>query len=446
MVVVDEAGFRVLPSTIAMYRAGQAQLLGDVPGTLTHARRALDLAGADDLLERGAAACLLGLAHWTNGNLDAAHRWYAEGMASLEKAGHDADVIAGAITLADIRIAQGRLGDAMRTYERGLRRATEHAPPILRGVADMHVGVSELLLERNDVVAARQHLTASRQVGEHAEFPQNAYRWRVAMARIRQAEGDLAGAVELLDEAERVYNTDFSPEVRPVPAVRARVYLAQGRVADALRWAGEGHLSADDELTYVREYEHITLARALLVVCVAEGAEEAGQDAARLLERLLVAAQEGQRTGSVIEVLMLQALDHQARGNRRAALAVLDEALTLAEPEGYVRLFLDEGRPMAALLRDVAGHGVPQGYASRLLASAGPTVGSERVQQGLVEPLSERELDVLRLLRSELDGPDIARELMVSLNTMRTHTKHIYAKLGVTSRRAAVRRAEELDL
>ena len=267
------------------------------------------------------------------------------------------------------------------------------------------------------------------------------------MARIRQAEGNLADAVDLLDDAERLYNTDYSPEVRPVPAVRARIYLAQGRVADALSWAREQHLSAaDDELTYVREYEHITLARALLAQYTAEGAEEAGQAAARLLERLLTVAQEGHRTGSVIELLMLQALGHQARGNPSVARAVLDEALTLAEPEGYVRLFLDEGPPMVDLLRNAAGHGGADGYAGLLLAWAGPGVGSGRLQQGLVEPLSDRELDVLRLLRSELDGPDIARELMVSLNTMRTHTRNIYTKLGVNSRRAAVRRAEELDL
>jgi LuxR family transcriptional regulator, maltose regulon positive regulatory protein len=432
MIVMDEAELRVLPSTIAMYRAALARLHGDVPGTMAHAHRVLELVGDDDVLERGAGASLLGLAHWSIGDLEAAYRWYAEGMASLERAGYYADQIAGAITLADLRIAQGRLHDAMRTYEQGLRRAREHVPPIVRGVADLHVGMSELLLQRNDLDGARRHLATSRELGEHAEFPQNAYRWRVALALIRRAEGDLAGAVELLDEAEPVYNTDFSPEVRPVPAVRARVYLTQGRVAETLRWAEERRLSADDELTYVREYEHITLARALLA--------QRDDGASGLLERLLAGARAGHRTGSVIEILVLQALARQALGDRATALATLEEALALAEPEEYVRLFLDEGPPMAALLRQAGAHD----YARRLLASSGPTGGLQ--QTGLIEPLSDRELDVLRLLRSELDGPEIARELTVSLNTLRTHTKHIYAKLGVTSRRAAVRRAEELDL
>lgn len=164
MVVVDDQGFRVLPTSIAMYRSGMARLRGDLPETVRHARRVLDLAGDDDHLERGGAASLLGLAYWATGDLDAGHDWYAEGMASLEKAGHQADLVAGAVTLADMRIEQGRLGDVMSIYERGLYRAIDQAPAVLRGAADMHVGMSELFRERNDLDAARQHLQASREL------------------------------------------------------------------------------------------------------------------------------------------------------------------------------------------------------------------------------------------------------------------------------------------
>ena len=165
-----------------------------------------------------------------------------------------------------------------------------------------------------------------------------------------------------------------------------------------------------------------------------------------LLERLLAEAKDGHRWGSVIEIKVLQALDHQARGNVPAALAALEHALTLAEPEGYVRLFIDEGAPMTALLRAAAQQGLAQSYSRTLLASDGTRAGPVPAQRGLVEPLSERELHVLRLLRSELSGPEIARELTVSLNTIRTHTKSIFSKLSVNNRRAAVRRADELDL
>jgi LuxR family maltose regulon positive regulatory protein len=150
--------------------------------------------------------------------------------------------------------------------------------------------------------------------------------------------------------------------------------------------------------------------------------------------------------GSVVEILVLQALDHQARGDVPRALAALEQALTLAEPEGYVRVFLDEGPFMAALLRAAGQQGRGRDYARNLLAADRAKARAGPAQRGLVEPLSERELHVLRLLRTDLNGPDIARQLTVSLNTIRTHTKSIYTKLGVNNRRAAVRRADELNL
>ncbi len=143
---------------------------------------------------------------------------------------------------------------------------------------------------------------------------------------------------------------------------------------------------------------------------------------------------------------MLRALAHQRLGDIPAALACLERAMTLAEPEGYVRVFADEGAPMASLLRVLAKQGAAGNYVRRLLAAVSEAERDSPIKQALIDPLSERELDVLRLLGTELDGPAIARELMVSLNTVRTHTKNIYAKLAVTNRRAAVRRAAELDL
>ncbi len=446
MVVVDEEEFRRLPGTIAIARAGLALARGDVPGTVTYARRALDLAPEDDHLTRGGAAGFLGLAYWTSGDLEAAHRSYADGMASLQKAGNISDAINGAIALAAIRMAQGRLREAMRTYERGLQLATEQGEPVLRGTADMYVGRSELHRESDDLHAATQHLLRSKELGEHTGFPQNRYRWRVAMARIREAQGDLDGALDLLDEAERLYMSDFSPNVRPIAALVTRVWVAQGRLGEALDWARERGLSVSDDLSYLREFEHITLARVLLARYTSDRTEHSMLEAMGLLERLLQAAEEGERTGSIIEILVLQALAHQTQGDIPAALVLLERALTLAEPEGYVRMFVDEGPPMAVLLEEAAKHGIAPHYVRHLLTALGSTSDRTPVKQGLIEPLSERELEVLRLLGTGLNGPEIARELVVSLNTMRTHTKNIYSKLGVNNRRAAVRRAEELDL
>jgi LuxR family maltose regulon positive regulatory protein len=227
--------------------------------------------------------------------------------------------------------------------------------------------------------------------------------------------------------------------------MKARVWVAQGRIAEALRWTRERGLSVDDDLSYLREFEHITLAR-VLIARYKSGVDDSIREVMGLLKRLLQAAEEGGRMGSVIEILVLQALAHEAQVNIPLALAPLERALALAEPEGYVRIFVDEGPPMAALLREAAKHGIAPHYVSRLRAAFGKAEGATPTTQLLIEPLSERELEVLRLLGTELNGPEIARELMVSLNTMRTHTKNIYSKLGVNNRRAAVRRAEELDL
>ena len=446
MVVLDRDAFRRLPAEITMYRAGLALVAGDVAGTLTHAQRALDLAGPDDHLGRGAAQSLIGLAHWRTGDLEAAHRWYSDGMATLGRAGRRSDVVGGAVTLADLRIAQGRLRDAMGYYERGLRVATEDPAAVLRGAADMHVGMAELFRERNDLDAARRHLSIGHELGDAAGLPQNRYRWRVATARLRQVDGDGAGALDLLAEAERVHTSDYSPEVRPIPALRARLWVLQGRLDDALAWVHERRLSADDDLGYLREYEHVTLARTLLARSAAERSRGPLTDAARLLSRLLRAAEDGRRGGSVLEVLVLQALALQAQGDVPAALAPLRRALALAEPEGHVRIFVDEGPPMATLLRATTTQGSVPPHVRRLLDALGTSEDTVRVDQGLVDPLSPRELEVLRLLGTHLDGPDIARRLFVSLNTVRTHTKNIYAKLGVNDRRSAVRRGEELHL
>jgi LuxR family maltose regulon positive regulatory protein len=422
MVVVDEGELERLPAAIEMYYAAFALMRADAAAVATHARQAIDRAAPGDDVIRAAASALLGLSLWGGGDLEAAHRAYSASVDGLRRAGHLSDVLGCSITLADIRITQGRLDEALRTYQQALLLGPE-----LRGNADMHVGMSRIAVERNDLAAAGEHLRRAEELGEHTWLPQNPYRWRVASAALQEAYGDLDAARELLQDAQRVYVGDFSPNVRPVPAMIARVLAAQGRIGEALAWAREQSLAADDEVSYLREFEHITLAKVLL-------ASSSPPDADRLLARLLAAAVAGGRTGSVIEILVLQA-------GRRGDLVALERALTLAEPQGYARAF---ARVEPALLRRLARQQPTWGYVRRLLDGPGDLAGAGSVQ--LVDPLSERELDVLRLLRSDLDGPAIARELTVSLNTLRTHTKNIYAKLGVNSRRGAVRRAAELAL
>ena len=404
------------------------------------------MAAEDDDVNRAAAAALLGLTFWASGDLEAAYLAYTECSARLMRAGYVADTLGCAIVLADIRLTQGRLGEAGSIYEQALRDSSDQEEGVLRGTADMHVGLSEIYRERGDLAGAIQQLMRSEQLGEHLGLPQNRYRWRVAMARIRQAEGDLDTALDLLNEADLFYVGDFSPNVRPVPALRARLRIARGEWREALSWARGQGLTAGDEVSYLHEFEHITLARALLAQHTAEQLHRPLDEATGLIGRLLTAAEAGHRIGTVIELLILKSLSEQANGDNPAALAALHRALSLAEPEGYLRIFVDEGPPMASLLRNAVKQRNAPSYARRLLAHFGPTKQQPSVQHGLIEPLSTRELEVLRLLGTDLDGPDIARELSVSLATLRTHSQHIYAKLGVSDRRAAVRRARDLEV
>ena len=273
---------------------------------------------------------------------------------------------------------------------------------------------------------------------------------------MREAAGDLAGARKLLEDALRVYVGDYSPDVRRCRPSCARVLAALGDLASAPGWARSRGVAASDELTYLHEYEHVTLARLLLAEHAHEGSEPALREATGLLERLAAAAEAGGRIGPLIEVLVLQALAQQAGGDQPAALDTLERALALGEPEGHVRVFLDEGDPMSGLLGALAGRRPEWGYLRDLVEAArrpgttttppSATAAGPSEPLALVDPLSERELVVLRLLATDLDGPSIARELVVSLNTVRTHTKHVYTKLGVNNRRSAVSKAHQLGL
>lgn len=454
LIILNEAEFRQLPSAIAMFRAGQSLVQGDVLATVKYARQVLDLATPDEPLLRGAASALMGLAYWASGDLDAAHRSFAEGMAGVQKAGFISDAVGGAIALADIRIIQGRLREAMRTYEQALQLAADHGDPDMRGTADMYVGMSEIHLEHNELDAALQSLLAGKKHGEHIGFPQNPYRWRVAMSRIRQAQGDFAGALTLLNEAGPLYVSDFFPNVRPLAALRARLRIAQGNLDEAQVWANAQVLSTKDDLHYLREFEHITLAKLLLAQYKLGPTNLAIGEILAFLDRLLKAAEEGGRTGSVIEILILQSLALYAQGNTNTALIPLQRALSLADPEGYVRIFVDEGASMSHLLGEATVRGILPAYSRKLLLSFEPEqpkspdkpASSGASSTPLVDPLSERELDVLKLLATDLNGPEIANALTISLSTMRTHTRNIYEKLGADNRRAAVRRAQELHL
>jgi LuxR family maltose regulon positive regulatory protein len=259
--------------------------------------------------------------------------------------------------------------------------------------------------------------------------------------------------------------------------VKARLWVGQGRLTQALDWAAAQGLSADDDLSYMREFEYITLARIRIAQIKRAGEVAVIAEAMGLLERLLQAAEAGGRTGSAIEILILQALAQEAQGNLPAALVPLERALTLAALEGYVRIFVDEGLSMAELLSAAAAQGLVPGYIGKLLAAFEDgtnderrmtndceasrrderplpvpvaTVPSSAVGQtgnsALIEPLSERELEVVHLIAQGLSNREISERLFLALSTVKGHNRVIFGKLQVQRRTEAVARARQLGL
>jgi LuxR family maltose regulon positive regulatory protein len=471
----DTDDLRTASATLWLYRAALAQARGEVEATMRHARSARELAEPDDHFVHGGASGFLGLAAWAAGDIEEALATFSDAVRSLHAAGNFVDELDATVVLADMWLTAGRPDRARELYERALATAVGHGEPYPRATADLHVGLAELDRQLGDLEAARAHLEAARVLGRSGSITENRHRWYTASAQVRASAGEHEVVDELLDQAEERYRPGSYPDVRPITALRARLHLMGGDLAAAQVWAGEHPAAAETgsaPLEFLHEYDQLTVVRVQLAQLNRNPGsanvprDDADGDAAaldrtlRLLNRLEDAARPA-RAASLLEIGMLRALTLDVAGQRADALAELERALSGApDPDGYVRLFLDEGESMLALLHAAASQraGVPDllgQQARRLLAAA--EEDSERAEgkaagapngQGvqLPDPLSEREVEVLRLLDSTLTGPQIAGQLFVSLNTFRTHTKRIFTKLDVTSRAAAVSRGRELDL
>jgi LuxR family maltose regulon positive regulatory protein len=441
--VANEAQLKPLPAMIALARAYNAQVQGNLVTTVKYAELALQLIPEDDFVWRAKAISTLEITHWASGNLESAIRGIGDWMESMTQLGNHVFVVASAFAVADMLVGLGRLSEAERTYQDALQLAAQHGPEAEHITAHHHLGLSMIYRQRGDDTLAAHHLNRAAELGLQTTLVDWLYRWDVAQAQLKEAAGDLETALSLLDEAKRVYIQTLVPDLRPIAALKTRIYLKQGRPDKARAWASERGLSLADEVSYLHEFEHLTLAHL----------EIANPLVNALLARLLQAAEAQKRRGSALDILLVQALAHEAHGNRPQALAALERALALAEPECYVRIFVDEGEAMRLLIeKQSRNRDYPlSDYVDKLLAAfTQPVVTPKSTiihqKSDMIEPLSERELEVLKLLRTELSGPEIAGHLVISPNTFRTHTKNIFSKLGVNNRRAAVRRAEELDL
>ncbi len=386
----DTVELRTLPATIATYRAALAQAKGDLAGVTRHAQHALEVIAPDDHMARGGAAGFLALAAWSEGAIEPAVQTFTGALASLHLAGNVVDELSGTALLAEMWAVAGRPSKARDLCRSALAEAEPLGLLGARATADLHVRLAELDLEAESLDSAERHLDIAAPLLELTPTSESRHRWFVAAGELAASRGDRARALGLLDRAEELYQPGYYPNIRPIPSVRARVLIRAGDLERAGTWAAESGVTLLDEARYLREHEHLTLVR----LALAQRPERTGEldRVIALLHRLDVAAEAAGRAGSLPDI--------------RRQLAIAERS----------------GRPDAG--------------------RSAPAPSS----QPWSEPLSVREWEVLRLLASELSGPEIAQRLFISHNTLRTHTKHIFAKLEVTSRRAAVARAGERGL
>jgi len=454
MVVVDDEQFELLPVTIAMTRAYNAQAQGDAPAAIEYAQQVYDLLPEADSTQLSAAAGILGMAHWSIGDLEAAYRSFTEFVTGMQNAGNAYFAIAGYGSLAEIIVAQGRLQEAVRTYKRSLQLASTYGASVQRLTAHLHLGLALVYHEMWNTEGVAQHLQKAGSLGEQMALIDWPYRWHLAQARFNEAEGDFETALDMLDEAQRLYVRNPAPDIRPIEALKSRIHIRQGRLREAEHWRQAQGFSVDDALSYLREFEHMTLVRLLIAQYKRDHVEHAIRDALRLLERLLQAAEAGGRMGSRIELLVLQALAHEVRQHIPLALAALARALTLAEPEGYIRIFVNEGMAMARLLSETDAQKMKPDYVGRLLAAFEAEGQRTKTASDLsslpastsVQPLTSREREVLNLMVAGHSNPEIAAQLFIAVTTVKTHVKNIFEKLAVTNRVQAVVRTKELNL
>jgi LuxR family maltose regulon positive regulatory protein len=437
---------------IAAIRAHHALTHQQIERVVEMAQRAIAFLPEGDYM-RCEAAVALGGAYWSLGDVVASEKAFSQARATAQRSGYRLLGVPASCYTGMQQAKQGRLDEAYATYHEALEWATEPGGRPLPIAGFPLIRLGDLAREWNDLEAAGRDLAMGLelciQLG-HADVLAEGY---VLLARLQLAQGEFKRALDSLDQAEQI-----SQRVKIDPWItawaddcRLRLWLSTGDVAAAAHWAQTSGLSVDGELSYQHDLHHVNLARVLIAPGTAYPGRRDLSQALDLLARLQLAAHKAGWVSEEIKILILQALGLESRGDVAEALAALEHALFLAEPCGYVRTFVEEGPPLAHLLRQEAVRGIVPGYVGQLLAALGEepvpdALAAEAPTGAPIEALSERETEVLELIAQGLTNREIGERLFISLGTVKAHTSSIYGKLGVRSRTQAVAQARALGI
>jgi LuxR family maltose regulon positive regulatory protein len=431
----------------AIDRASYAAVRGDVRQAIRLARRALAQLPQEDAGTKIRVESILGLSSFRAGDMEEAERAFSEAIATIQATGQGSAAVLFMCNMADVYFVRGQLGRALQTCEQAKQLGTVDGALAQPAVGFVDLEMGKILYEQNHLSAAKEHLLRGLESLNRVQITIGLESGYGILAQTKQAQGDTEGALAAIDRAVQItQGNDIARLSILTSAYQARIWLARGELELAGRWARDYEQVGETE--YLREFEDLTLARVLL-------ARDEPARAQSLLDTLLSATEAAGRMGTAVEALALRALARQALGDGDGALQALARALEMAEPESYVRVFVDSGQPMVELLQQASARGIRAGYASKLLdglqqssSRQGQPDSARPMAQpaSLIEPLTDREMEVLQCLGEGLSNAEIGQRLFISLPTVKSHTRNIYGKLGVHNRKKAVARATALGI
>lgn len=446
---------RELQSMLSFARVYKALSIGNLSETFMNLERAMQ-SPPTGKANRYAAFAMYAttMSLWRTGNLHNALNFVINMIDNLEKA--DNQIMAQNMILVNGLLLEitGDLNQAAHLYKNAIEGASKITGCAVPALSTLLLKSAIIYLEQGNLELAEQYIIKSESAGRKASISNWSYFWYITQAQFKVLRGDITDALDMLHNAQKYFVRTPLPDINPLSAQIARLWIKQGRLTEVKKWVDNQNLGIDDEMVYMREYGHITLARYLIAEYLHNDDSSYISGADKLLERLLQAAKDGGRITCVIEILILQAISLNAQNRQPAALEKLRQAIQTGQPQHFARVFINEGAPMVELLLKVKASGIVSCYIKEILAFFDKCKPDGYLRDSVHTPsntatnnqLSKRELEVLKLVEKGFSNIQISEKLFISLSTVKGHNLKIFEKLNVKSRTEALVRAREINL